>query len=221
MANNGAVEPEMSDSKKFLLEEYNGLLELDKARNERFDRLVTLFLSLAGAPWVLYALVIKEKGSFTLAEMPRLIAGVFFIVGLLGFLVVILCIQTKFLITMYMRAVNTIRGQFISGGDPIPNGFRLPMTGDKPPYFEKGSYNFYAAFGMACVNGIYVSLACYQLLRPWRPWNCVGIVGGLIWVSIHYWYYVHQARGREGRGKDELSFLDSAVAPKPGAPPSK
>jgi len=221
MANNGAVEPGMSDSNKFLLEEYNGLLELDKARNERFDRLVTMFLSLAGAPWVLYALVIKEKGNFTLAGMPRLIAVVFLIVGLLGFLVVIMCIQTKFLITMYMRAVNTIRGQFISAGDVIPNGFRLPMSGDKPPYFEKGSYNFYAALGMAFVNGSYVSLACYQLLSPWGHLKWGGIVGGLVWVSIHYWYYVHQARGREGRGKDELSFLDSAVASKPGAPPSK
>jgi hypothetical protein len=215
MAHNGDV---TSKEDQFLIEEYKGLLELDKARNERFDRLVTLFLSLAGAPWVLYALVIKEKGSFTLAAMPRLIAVVFLIVGMLGFLVVIMCVQTKFLITLYMRAVNTVRGQFAVPS--ILNGFRLPTSGNKPPYFEKGSYNFYAALGMALVNGSYVSLACYQLLSPSRYLKWAGIAGGLAWVIVHYWYYVHQARGREARGQAELGFLESAVKTKTGTPPS-
>lgn len=220
MAGHDTVKGSNPGSDTFLIEEYKALLELDKARNERFDRLVTLFLSLAGAPWVLYALVIKEKGSFTLVGMPRLIAVVFLIVGMLGFLVVIMCIQTKFLITMYMRAVNTIRGHFVSAVNAIPNGFRLPIEGDKPPYFEKGSYNFYAALGMALVNGSYVSLACYQLLSRWQGLKWGGIAAGLVWVTIHYRYYVHQARGREGRGKVELRFQESAVTPKPGPPQS-
>jgi len=215
MAHNGNL---TSREDQFLIEEYKGLLELDKARNDRFDRLVAMFLSLAGAPWVLYALVIKEKGAFTLAAMPRLIAVVFLIVGMLRFLVVIMCIQTKFLITLYMRAVNSIRGQFAV--PTIPNGFRLPTAGNKPPYFEKGSYNFYAALGMALVNGSYVSLACYQLLSSSERLKWVGLTVGLTWVVIHYLYYVHQARGREARGQAELGFLESAVKTNTGTPPS-
>src|SRR5918999_4593593 len=95
--------PEPADkSQEFLVEEYKNLLAIDAARNERLDRFLTLFLSLAGAPWALYALVIKDKGSFALNEMPQPIAIVFLLVGLLGFLVVMMYIQTRFMIIAYM-----------------------------------------------------------------------------------------------------------------------
>jgi hypothetical protein len=211
MANNGAVEPEMSDLNKFLLNEYNGLLELDKARNERFDRLVTMFLSLAGAPWILYALVIKDKGNFSFGEMPPLIAWAFLLVGLLGLLVVIMCIQTKFLITLYMRALNAIRGHFAQL--EASNALRLPTVGTVPPYYERGSYNFYAALGMALVNASYVSLAFYRLLSPWQAWKWTGFLAGLVWVVIHYQYYVRQARGRQTRDSAAgLEFRPSAAS---------
>ena len=192
---------------KFLLQEYTSLLELGEARNERFDRLVTMFLSLAGAPWVLYAIIIKDKGGFVLAEMPPLIALVFLIVGLLGFLVVMMCVQTKFLVTLYTRTVNAIRGHFAD--KKISIALHLPTSGDVPPYYEKGSYNFYAALGMACVNGIYVWLACYRLLGYWLVWQwraaAAGIIIGTLWVLCHYWYYVGEARSRETRGKHGLT----------------
>src|SRR5690349_11036264 len=140
MANGNDLE---SEPHKFLLEEYNRMVDLGEARNERFDKLVTMFLTLAGAPWVLYALVIKDKGAFDLTQMPPLIAATFFIVGLLGFLVVIMCIQTKFLVILYTRTVNMIRGQFAEPS--ILGALHLPTKGDEPPYKEKGSYNFYAA----------------------------------------------------------------------------
>jgi hypothetical protein len=205
------LEEERPDLNQFLIEEYKGLLELDKARNERFDRLVTLFLSLAGAPWALYVLVIKDgKGTFALAEMPQLIAWVFLLVGLLGFLVVIMCIQTKFLITLYMRAVNAIRGHFDAGQNSA--ALRLPTKHDSPPYFEKGSYNFYAALGMALVNASYVSLACYRLSIQWQGWKWLGPVLGIVWVTIHFLYYVKQASRREkGDSGDELGFRGSSA----------
>jgi len=205
----------LNDPNSFLIEEYKALLELDKARNERFDRLVTMFLSLAGAPWVLYAIIIKDKGSFAIGEMPPVIALVFLLVGLLGFLVVTMCIQTKFTITMYMRVVNGIRGHLAY---EIPDALRLPSKSTVPPYYEKGSYNFYAALGMALVNASYVSLAFYRLPGPWQFWRWSWIVVGLVWVIAHYWYYVRQARHREKRGIGELTFRESAVAQKPAAP---
>ena len=205
------LEKEKSELAMFLIEEYKGLLELDKARNERFDRLLTMFLSLAGAPWALYVLVIKDnKGTFALAQMPQLIAWVFLLVGLLGFLVVIMCIQTKFLITLYMRAVNAIRGHFDAGQNS--KALRLPTKRNVPPYLEKGSYNFYAALGMALVNASYVSLACYRLLIQWQAWRWLGPLVGIVWVTIHFLYYVKQASSREkGDSGDELDFRGSSA----------
>src|SRR4051794_37116842 len=95
-----------SNADDFLIEEFKNLFQLDTARNERLDRLLTLFLSMAGAPWAFYALTIKEGGSIELSGMPYLIGLLFLIVGFLGFLVVAMYIQTRFLIIDYMRAVN-------------------------------------------------------------------------------------------------------------------
>src|SRR5205085_5395371 len=101
-----------STAEEFLLEEYKGLLELNRAREERFDRLLTLFLSLAGAPWVLYGFIVKNAADFSLSAMPRLVAVVFFGAGAIGLFVAMMAIQTRFTVTMYARATNAIRGYF-------------------------------------------------------------------------------------------------------------
>ena len=55
--------PRDKTSRDFLLAEYQALVQLDGARNERLDRYLTLFLTLAGAPWALYILILKPPAS--------------------------------------------------------------------------------------------------------------------------------------------------------------
>jgi len=222
MAHNGelTVNPKPED---FLIKEYEGLLELNKAREERFDKLVTLFLSLAGAPWALYVLAIKDHPNFDFGAMPLPIGWVFLLVGLLGFVVVIMCVQTKFLITLYMRSINAIRGHFEQ--PTIKDALRLPTSGSVPPYFETGSYNFFAAMAMAIVNGFYVWLALDRmipaLLYPVPGYVWIALYAGIAWAIAHFGYYVHQAQNRETNDRGRLKFGDSSKAAPQPVPPEK
>jgi hypothetical protein len=212
MAHNGDVEskPTATD---FLLEEYKGLLDLNKAREERFDRLLTLFLSLAGAPWALYALIVKDTGNFSLSAMPPLVAVVFVGAGVLGFPVVVMAIQTKFTVTMYARATNSIRGYFAkASGQSISPALRLPTKANVPPYVESGSYNFYGALAMAMINSVYLSFGLLQMRRVFSLLAWVAFPIGTVWFIWHGWYYIHQARGRASRDSgDEITFKESAL----------
>src|ERR1043165_6564385 len=106
MAHNGLMNGK-STAEEFLIEEYKRLLELNKAREERFDRLLTLFLSLAGAPWVLYGFIVKNSSDFSLSAMPRLVAAVFFGAGAIGLFVAMMAIHTRFTVTMYADRKST------------------------------------------------------------------------------------------------------------------
>src|SRR5579863_7445244 len=46
---------------KFIAAEYQALIDIDRSRNERLDRFLTIFMTLAAAPWALYALTLKES----------------------------------------------------------------------------------------------------------------------------------------------------------------
>ena len=205
-------------SKEFLFQEYKSLLELDTARNERLDRFFTLFLSLAGAPWALYAIVIKDQGSFTLNDMPRLVAGAFLGVGLLGFIVVMLLIQTRFMIVGYMRAVNAIRGQLTD--DETKIALVLPTSPQRPFYYEKGSFVTIGAIGMGLVNASYVGLALYRLLdsRGFGKWLIVLVVAGA-WLAVHIIYYRFQASKREKNTRGgKMDFGPSALESRTSKP---
>lgn len=81
----------------FLLAEYQALVQLDGARNDRLDRYLTLFLTLAGAPWALYILLLKDRASTAdFAALPLPVACVFLGTGLLGALVTMMFVQVRF-----------------------------------------------------------------------------------------------------------------------------
>jgi hypothetical protein len=83
-------------NRDFLLAEYRALVDIDAARNERLDRYLTLFLTLAASPWVLYTLILRDNKNVTLGAVPLPLALVFIVVGLLGFLVTMMSIQVRF-----------------------------------------------------------------------------------------------------------------------------
>lgn len=194
------------DTSDFLIEEFKNLFALDTARNERLDRLLTLFLSMAGAPWALYALTIKEGGSIDLMGMPKLIAILFLVVGLLGFLVVAMYIQTRFLIIDYMRAVNAIRGYLTK--DVEASAVFLPTSKEKPPFIEKGSFITIAVRGMALVDFGYVLLGLYRLV-PISIWRWFVIIPpALGWLAWHRIYYRRQGSRREADRRKHSGRMD-------------
>jgi hypothetical protein len=201
--------------KDFLLAEYKGLIDIDISRNDRLDRYLTLFLSLAAAPWALFTFLARD-GKVSLYTLPLPVAVVFLGTGLLGFLVTMMFIQVRFNIILYMRAMNAIRGHF-AAVEQIPQGaLRLPTSPAGPHYNEQGSYIFLALLGMALVNSAYLGLGVCQLNAwpnsPFCPIACVLL--GCLYLWCHVAYYRKQARQREERDRGGLTF-DPSKSPRP------
>jgi hypothetical protein len=159
---------------------------------------------LAASPWALYTLVLRDKApppDFVSVPLP--VAFVFVLVGLLGFLVVMMFIQVRFTIILYMRAMNEIRGHFSKAGDFL-DALRLPVSGKVPHYYENGSYILLAIIGMALVNALYVAGGIYRL--------CGSLIAASLvwagWLLLHLVYYRYQAGRREKMdlGRGELKF---------------
>lgn len=203
----------MDKPEEFLIEEYKNLFAVEAARNERLDRFLTLFLSLVAAPWALYAIVIKDRGTFSLSEMPRLIACVFLLVSVLGFLLVIMYIQTRFILVDYMRAVNAIRNYFATAST-IESALILPRAKNRPFYYERQSYTFFAVLAMALVNSGHLGLALYSFLGSHLivKWAAAAL-SFLIWLGLHWYYFREQATKREARRAitGGMGFGESAV----------
>jgi uncharacterized membrane protein YciS (DUF1049 family) len=193
---------------QFLSSEYSALIDLDRARNERLDRILTIFMTLAAAPWALYALTIKDhqadlcKTEFCL---PTLIAIAFIATGILGSLIAMMYIQVWFNVVLYMRALNAIRKHFLN---PKTLDFNLPLDEKNPPYLRWDRYIELAVIGMAVVNAFYVALGLYAFIH----WDCcfagrfgAAILIGSAWLVLHIWYCREQGKKREeGSNKGEL-----------------
>jgi hypothetical protein len=211
---------ESTGAEGFLLAEYQGLIDIDRSRNERLDRFLTLFLTLAASPWAVYTLVLKEGASpQAFDSIPLVVAWVFLLTGLLGFLVTMMFIQVRFSIILYTRAMNAVRGHFAGMGN-IRAALRLPTRGDVPPYYEKGSYILVAVLGMAVVNAAYLGFGAYRVTAPAlsslvRASSCLLL--SVCWGTAHLYYYHRQAWQRDHRDSKAaggLSFGPAARQPR-------
>jgi hypothetical protein len=160
-------------------------------------------MTLAAAPWALYALVVKDHSSVpSFSAIPSPVAAAFFLIGLLGALVAMMFIQMRFTIILYTRALNAVRGYFLPAHARL--SFRLPSDPTKPPYYERGNYIQFAVAGMAFVDSGYIALGLYNLIAwPSRAAIHLGIfivLGGACWLG-HMLYYAQQARRRENHSQ--------------------
>jgi hypothetical protein len=190
---------EATKEETFLAAEYRALIDLDGARNERLDRFLTIYMTLAAAPWALYALTLKEHSDVpSFSTVPPFVAAGFVLIGILGALVVTMYIQVWFTIVLYMRALNAIRGYFLETGTGLT--FHLPVKADKPPYYDRGNYIQLAVAGMALVNSGYIGLGLFRLAQwPHAPGARMVVFSGLIllcWIG-HMRYFSSQAHKRE------------------------
>jgi hypothetical protein len=188
---------------KFLFAEYQALIDLDRSRNDRLDRFLTIFMTLAAAPWALYALVLKDHPvAPSFLEIPYPVAAAFFLIGLLGSLVAMMFIQMRFTIILYTRALNAVRGYFLPAHTPL--SFRLPSDPTRPPYHERGNYIQFAVAGMAFVDSGYIALGLYNLIS-W-PSSFAAHLGLFILLGFICWfghmrYYKRQAKRRESHSQ--------------------
>ena len=145
---------EETKEEKFLTAEYQALISLDAARNQKLDGFLTLYMTLAAAPWALYALTFKDHGVPTISTIPSLVALAFVLTGILGALVAMMYIQVWFNIVLYMRSVNAIRGYFLEAGttdvSPADQVQRASLLRERKLYPVRGEWDGAGEFGIHC-----------------------------------------------------------------------
>ncbi|HEY6332218.1 MAG TPA: hypothetical protein VI756_23015 [Blastocatellia bacterium] len=192
----------------FLLAEYNTLSQIEISRNDRLDRFITLFMTIAGAPFAVYSFVLGKEGQANLLSMPGPVACLFLLASVLGFLIVMIIVQIRLNIILYVRAANAIRGHF-SRNSVISHALLLPGNPRVPPYYEGGKHTQQTVIAMALVNALYLGLAAYSLLRlpPYWHLSIAGVLA-LVFFFAHLKYYSGAANNRESKdhGPGKLHF---------------
>lgn len=209
--NNKSAGPSQKDE-EFLLAEYETLTKIEISRNERLDRFITLFMTVAGAPFAVYSLTLGKEGHADLLSMPNLIACLFLLASVLGFLVVMIIIQVRFNIILYVRAANAIRGHFASKSD-IEKALLLPKDPGVPHYYEGGKHTQQTIIAMALVNSLFLGIAAYNLIAalPFSQFRIIpSTITTLIFFYAHLKYYRKSAEKRErlDHGPGQLRFRD-------------
>ena len=203
-----------SSEEKFLFAEYQALITIDGSRNDRLDRFLTIFMTLAAAPWALYALAVRDHSAMpSLGAIPLPVSAALVLIGLLGCLVVMMFIQMRFTIIMYTRVINAIRGHFLKTGTLA---YSLPLNPSVPPFYERLGYIQIAVAGMSLVNSGYISLGLLNIVR-WptsysiRVACCVGL-GVVLWI-FHMAYYWAEGKRRERNSKGHILRWSKVAGP--------
>jgi uncharacterized membrane protein YqjE len=192
-------------SQKFLLTEYESLQTLEISRNDRLDRYVTIFLTLATAPFAVASFVLGSDKKIMFDALPIGLAWLFVLVGLLGFLVVLIIVQIRFNIILYVRAVNAIRGYFHT--DAIHNALLLPTRANVPGYYERGKHIHILISGMGLINSLYVAFGLFHLLSSSsRLLLCTGLFLVLFMIHLSTYKRLGLARGKKDEGPGKLRF---------------
>jgi len=203
---------------EFLLAEYASLTSLANSRDEHADRFLTIYLILAGAPFVIYAALLRERvAKANVLDLPPLVAAALLFVALVGYSILQVVTQLRFSTLLYIRAMNWIRKTY-GGEDPVRLGLILPSDPKYPPYNEgpqrieeagkknhrAGKYMYHVVVAMAFVNALYLGLGIYYFpSRLHREEQWLNMLGPTACFAI-YWawqmrYYHQSANQRETR----------------------
>jgi len=186
--------PDPDPGHQFLLAEFESLSQTTIARNEKLDRYVTIFVTLAGAPAGAYALLAKPAPAGFHPLSPP-VGAVALLVGFLGLLLALIVAQVRFNIILYVRATNAIRGHFAAKG--VADALLLPTRPDVPPYYERLKHTQFMITAMGLVNGCYVGLGFHALARRID----LAVVAGVVFLAVHLFVYWWMARERDAKDK--------------------
>jgi hypothetical protein len=160
------------------------------------------YLGLIAVPLTVLA-VFKDPNIDPL-RLPVFMLGLFCAIPVLGFLMFLSMINTRFDIILYTRTVNGVRAYFAMRAEQVgvvdfKRFLVLPTVTDAPPYFEFSRAYTWQFFLMALVDSFYV-LICFLNFQNhgwfcWRPWWAMWA-----FLLLHALFYCLWALSRTRKG---------------------
>jgi hypothetical protein len=136
-------------------------------------------------------------------HLPNFMLGLFLAVPVLGFLMFLSMINTRFDIILYTRTVNGVRAYFAMRAEQVgvadfKRFLVLPTDKNVPPYYEYSRAYSWLFFLVALVNSFFV-LICFMNFQSrgwfcWRPWEAM-----LTYLLLHVGFYFYWAKVRTGK----------------------
>jgi hypothetical protein len=188
---------------EFMLAEYQTIAAAHFDLHNGLRQNFRFYLGLIAAPVTVFA--VYKDPNIEVFKLPEVMLFLFSVISLLGFLMFLNMINTRFDIILYTRAVNGVRAYFKVRADEIGDtafeiGRKLPVDKNKPPYNEGWNRAYTWLFILiGFVNSAYFyvvlkNLERAQIVVTWR-WGVREAV--IMSVVLHFCAYVFLSRQRE------------------------
>ena len=186
---------------EFMLSEHQVIASAHFDLHNGLRQSFRFYLGLIAVP--LTVLAVFKDPNIDALHLPNFMLGLFMAIPVLGFLMFLSMINTRFDIILYTRTVNGVRDYFAMRAQQIGVAdFRrflvLPTDKTAPPYYEFSRAYSWLFFLIALVDSLYV-LICFLNFQNrgwwcWRPWEAT-----LCCMLVHVGVYLLWAKMRSAK----------------------
>jgi len=188
---------------EFMLSEYQTIAAAHFDLHNGLRQNFRFYLGLIAAPVTVFA--IYKDPSMEVFKLPQVMLFLFAVITILGFLMFLNMINTRFDIILYTRAVNGVRLYFKlraeeAGHVAFEIARKLPVEKNKPPYNEgwNRAYTWlFVLIGVVNSAYLYVVLQNLQRSQVWLKWCGAVAVGVILSVFLHFGAYMFLSSQRE------------------------
>jgi len=188
---------------EFMLSEYQTIAAAHFDLHNGLRQNFRFYLGLIAAPVTVFA--IYKDPSMEVFKLPEVMVFLFAVITVLGFLMFLNMINTRFDIILYTRTVNGVRLYFKIRAEECGNtafevARKLPVEKNKPPYNEGWNRAYTWLFVLiGFVNSAYLYVVLENLKRSQILFSWCGAVpmGVLLSVFLHFAAYTFLSSQRE------------------------
>lgn len=204
-----AKKSEKTPLDEFMLSEYATIASAHFELHNGLRQSFRFYLGIVALPVTVAAVVLKDKVApatnvqpaanpwTVLHELPPVLVLVLGATAIVGSLLYVAMVNTRFDIVLYTRTVNATRGYFLSrakelGAEQFGPNLCLPTDRHIPSYRERFRADWWSFMMMAFVNGAYAYLAMRNI------WSSgTALLGTVSFAGLHVAAYEILAARRE------------------------
>ena len=188
---------------EFMLSEYQTIAAAHFDLHNGLRQNFRFYLGLIAAPVTVFA--IYKDPNMEIFKLPQVMVFLFAVITVLGFLMFLNMINTRFDIILYTRTVNGVRLYFKlraeeSGNATFETARKLPVEKNKPPYNEGWNRAYTWLFVLiGFVNSAYLYVVLENLRRSQVSFTWCGAVATGVFLSVllHFAAYMYLSWQRE------------------------
>jgi hypothetical protein len=144
------------------------------------------------------AVAFKDQ-ALSLFKLPQVMILLFLVAPVIGLLLFVHMVNSRFDIILYTRTVNGVRGYFVARSRAISPAIvlsdylKLPTDTLRPPYRESPSRAYWWLFFMiAVINSVYAFVVAANFLSL-----CAAVVTSVLFLLVHGAVYYGLSGARE------------------------